>query len=190
MNMAEARPTPPQEHVAQAPVQPDKIKPIIPEAPRYRIPLSELVSTVVNSNPDQYLQLLRATHKDFRLKDLLDVPQKEDMEKSLNDEANFQFSAKHRPLAEAVLNGIDTEHRREYKTGQPVTKSVDVEISDTGFSVRDHGEGMNLDTVMTRLLVPKLTGNSVDKTDVVGRFGVGFYSLIGYVKEAGETTFI
>lgn len=150
---------------------------------RYKVSLAKLVSKVVAANPEEYADLKAAVEPDFTVRGHIDDALRvDDWEKALNDEASFQFSSKHRPLAESVLNGIDSELRREAKTGvKDTNKRVDVAIMDKGFVVKDHGEGMDLDTVLVKLLIPKLTGNQIDTTDVIGRFGVGFYSLLGYL---------
>jgi len=155
---------------------------------RYKVPLAELVSKIVAANEPEYsaLQDVIVQKPDIR-EDTFDALNIVDWEKALYDEANFQFSAKHRPLVEAVLNGVDSELRKEVRTfTHDPKKEVQVDITEHGFTLKDTGEGMNLDTVLTKLLVPKLTGNMTDKADVIGRFGVGFYSLLSYLKDTQD----
>ncbi|MDI1446234.1 ATP-binding protein [Polyangium sp. 6x1] len=89
--------------------------------------------------------------------------------KILDEEVGRQFGHPLRPVVELVLNAIDAtpEH--------PAV--VDVRVREGVVTVTDDGIGMDLRTILSRLLVPFAT----DKRPGVdlGRFGVGFFSVIG-----------
>lgn len=158
---------------------------------RFKSSLAEFVSLIVNEDIQ--------TESSFREgKDLFpflgEAVRVEDWEKVLNDDANYQFSDIRRPLVEAILNATDSIARREALEGgwfdeEDFNKRVEVEVKDGSFVVRDFAEGMNANNLIT-LLTPKLTENEGDLVigveDLVGQFGVGFYSLIGLLREKDD----
>lgn len=89
--------------------------------------------------------------------------------KILDEEVSRQFGKPLRAIVELVLNAIDASPER------PAT--VDVRTSDGAVTVSDTGIGMDLQTILSRLLVPFATDKR-SGTDL-GRFGVGFFSVIG-----------
>src|SRR6185312_12561258 len=110
--------------------------------------------------PAEDSRLKETIDTDFIFGEEFDTHRSEDWEKALNDEANFQFSSVHRPLVEAILNGGDSLRKKNAHASTSADDSVDVTLTDNGFTVRDTGEGMKLDTILSKLLVPKLTENT------------------------------
>ncbi|MDI1477712.1 ATP-binding protein [Polyangium sp. y55x31] len=89
--------------------------------------------------------------------------------KILDEEVGRQFGHPLRPVVELVLNAIDATPEHPAR--------VDVRVREGVVTVTDDGIGMDLRTILSRLLVPFAT----DKRPGVdlGRFGVGFFSVIG-----------
>ena len=84
-------------------------------------------------------------------------------------------------MLELVLNAADAGAglaRRGTGRADPACRVVDVEVDDAEVTVIDHGEGMNVATILSRLLVPFAT-DRVAGIDI-GRFGVGFFSVLGF----------
>ncbi len=160
----------------------------------YEGSLAELVSQVVSSDPDEFKGLLYALEKNPELSTLIGKKLNiKNWEKALYDEANYQFTDRRRAMAEVIFNAGDSITRQANKEGKtredrlanpPVVTTV---IEDGLFEVSDDGEGMDLKTIVTKLLIPKITGNT-DLTDqTTGRFGVGFYSLLNYLNEPNSS---
>lgn len=169
----------------------------------YKFPLSELVARVVASGDDTFDVLAKVIAREHdeelqttfneRLDEFMrgEITNAElyegvvkDWEKALGDEAMSQFTNPLRALVEAVLNAQDSHVRRFPEKGSRWDKHSPVEISvNSGeFSVTDKGEGMPLDTILRKLLPPKISGNMDHQGKVIGRFGVGFYSLLGLLQ--------
>ena len=89
--------------------------------------------------------------------------------KILSEEVRRQFGHPLRPLVELVLNGIDASRGEE--------RTLDVDVTEGSVEVRDQGEGMSLETLLSRLLVPFATDRRAGVD--LGRFGVGFFSVMG-----------
>jgi len=101
--------------------------------------------------------------------------------KVLDEEVTRPFGQPLRPILELVLNGADAGaalQRREPLRSDPACRVIDVEVEDAEVTVIDRGEGMNIATILSRLLVPFATDRlaGVD----IGRFGVGFFSVLGF----------
>ncbi|WP_437753376.1 ATP-binding protein [Sorangium sp. So ce1389] len=90
--------------------------------------------------------------------------------KILDEEISRQFGHPLRPLIELVLNAADAA-----RAPQPL---VDVTVTDGRVDVCDTGVGMGLRAILSRLLIPFAT----DKRPGIdlGRFGVGFFSVLGF----------
>jgi len=89
--------------------------------------------------------------------------------KILEEEVGRQFGHPLRPVVELVLNAIDATPERP--------AIVDVRIRDGAVTVADAGVGMDLGTILSRLFVPFATDKRAGVD--LGRFGVGFFSVIG-----------
>ncbi len=90
----------------------------------------------------------------------------------ITKESTRQFKEEYRPILEVVLNSIDAKDVGEdYK--------VDIVANDDKLSVSDNGKGMSLESLLSELVVPY--SGSKDKGKDIGRFGVGFYSMLGYL---------
>jgi hypothetical protein len=101
--------------------------------------------------------------------------------KVLEEEVTRPFGQPLRPILELVLNAADAGaalDRRGPLRADPACRVVDVEVEDAEVTVVDHGEGMSLATILSRLLVPFAT-DRVAGLDI-GRFGVGFFSVLGF----------
>ncbi|MBV9080855.1 MAG: ATP-binding protein, partial [Elusimicrobia bacterium] len=83
-----------------------------------------------------------------------------------------------RPIVEAVTNAI--------QAGSPL---VSVSLASNGFEVVDQGQGMTLAEINQLLLVPKVSGQD-GKADSIGLFGVGFFSLLQYLRDDDARSFI
>jgi hypothetical protein len=92
--------------------------------------------------------------------------------KILDEEISRPFGHPLRPVVELVLNAADAVQR-----GAAPGVAVDVHAADGEVVVSDPGEGMDLEAIVSRLLLPFAT----DRIPGVhlGRFGVGFFSVLG-----------
>jgi hypothetical protein len=92
--------------------------------------------------------------------------------KILDEEIARPFGHPLRPIVELVLNAADAVQR-----GPTLGAAVDIAAADGSVEVSDRGEGMDLDAILSRLLLPFAT----DRLPGVhlGRFGVGFFSVLG-----------
>lgn len=89
--------------------------------------------------------------------------------KVLEEETHRQFAHPLRPIIELILNAVDAT---------PVQPArVDVRIGKGVVTVTDCGVGMDLQTILSRLLIPFATDKRAGID--LGRFGVGFFSVIG-----------
>ncbi|EKD52419.1 MAG: hypothetical protein ACD_62C00032G0001 [uncultured bacterium] len=92
----------------------------------------------------------------------------------------FQSPDENRSIIELVCNALDAS-----KDGL----DVHVNAGDGFFEVLDFGKGMNLQTLLYRLLMPKLSGKpNAEKT--IGRFGIGFYTALRHLKNEGESVVV
>lgn len=89
--------------------------------------------------------------------------------KVLEEETHRQFAHPLRPIIELILNAVDAS------LTQPAR--VDVRIGKATVTVSDAGVGMDLQTILSRLLIPFATDKRAGID--LGRFGVGFFSVIG-----------
>ncbi|MBF0215357.1 MAG: ATP-binding protein, partial [Candidatus Omnitrophica bacterium] len=89
-----------------------------------------------------------------------------------------QFSGINRPIVEIIANSIDA-----YSAGTvPSARDVDVRLDSQGFEVVDRGKGMSLYQVITDLMIPSRSSKRTPGESTIGRFGVGFYSVLNYLK--------
>ena len=101
--------------------------------------------------------------------------------KVLDEEVTRPFGQPLRPILELVLNAADAGaalERRDPLSADPACRVVDIEVEEAEVTVLDHGEGMSIATILSRLLVPFAT-DRVAGLDI-GRFGVGFFSVLGF----------
>ncbi|MBK9266263.1 MAG: ATP-binding protein [Polyangiaceae bacterium] len=89
--------------------------------------------------------------------------------KVLEEETSRQFAHPLRPVVELVLNAVDASTERPAR--------VDVRIGSGLVTVSDTGVGMDLCAILSRLLIPFATDKRAGID--LGRFGVGFFSVIG-----------
>lgn len=66
---------------------------------------------------------------------------------------------------------------------------VEVRLRDGRLSVEDSGVGMSPEAIVTRLLIPKLSGKP-DVAKQIGRFGIGFYTVLRHLKGAGDRVIV
>jgi hypothetical protein len=89
--------------------------------------------------------------------------------KVLDEETSRQFAHPLRPVIELILNAVDASNARPAR--------VEVRIAKGMVTVIDTGVGMDLSTILSRLLIPFATDKRAGID--LGRFGVGFFSVIG-----------
>lgn len=92
------------------------------------------------------------------------------LHKILHEEISRPFGHPLRPVVELVLNGADAARND--------VRVVDVIAEDGRVEVSDPGEGMDLYAILARLLLPFATDRVPGVH--VGRFGVGFFSVLGF----------
>ncbi|MGM0568551.1 MAG: ATP-binding protein, partial [Elusimicrobiota bacterium] len=97
-----------------------------------------------------------------------------------SDVIRHQFRDMTRPVIEAITNAIDAMSKNEH------SKEIHVSIEDGKFVVRDQGIGMDLEDILTKLLIPHVSGQE-DQLDAIGQFGVGFYSLFRYLEKPNDS---
>ena len=76
-----------------------------------------------------------------------------------------------------VSNAIDS-----YDDDQE--KKVDVKLNKHGYTVTDHGSGMNPKILTEKFPIPSISGK--DGVSDIGRFGVGFYTALAHLKTTND----
>jgi hypothetical protein len=94
------------------------------------------------------------------------------LRKILSEEVGRQFGHPLRPIVELVLNAVDAT------SGKAAGRAVDICVEERRITVADSGSGMDLATILSKLLVPFST-DKIPGVDL-GRFGVGFFSALGF----------
>ncbi len=83
-----------------------------------------------------------------------------------------QSGEQNRSLVELVSNAIDYSEEGG---------AVDVELQESGFTVKDSGKGMSPKQIFERLLIPKSSGSAAEEDNTIGRFGMGFYTALSHL---------
>ena len=145
------------------------------QQPKSWIPLARLVAFLVSSEKKDRDFLAEALRSGQGIESALQrSPGPIDYWRDLiTDFSNTQFADRSRPIVELVTNGLDASK-------DSLNRQVHIKNSASETSVEDRGTGMNLETVLEKLLIPLLSGKEGLKT--TGRFGVGFYSILQYLK--------
>ncbi|MEK7643791.1 MAG: ATP-binding protein [Patescibacteria group bacterium] len=95
---------------------------------------------------------------------------------NLEHDIHSQSAEVNRSIIELTCNAIDADEEG--------MSSVEVEIAEKGYSVRDHGAGMNPYVILEKLMIPKVSGKTGKET--IGRFGVGFYTALSHLKRKND----
>ncbi|HCU24190.1 MAG TPA: hypothetical protein DF383_04155 [Deltaproteobacteria bacterium] len=95
----------------------------------------------------------------------------------LKDDIN-QTSDENRSIVELISNSLDASKG-----------DVHVTLRDGFYEVTDTGKGMSAFAVATRLLIPKLSGKP-DVSQQIGRFGIGFYTVLRHLQSNGESVVV
>lgn len=89
-----------------------------------------------------------------------------------------QSPEQNRSIVEIVSNAIDFS-----KNGY----DIEVTTRSDGYTVRDHGQGMTPVDMFEKLVVPFVSGTrSIDKA-TIGKFGMGFLTILDHLKNDGDT---
>ncbi len=96
----------------------------------------------------------------------------------LEHDINAQSAEANRSIIELICNAIDANTEGKNR--------VEVSIAKHGYSVRDHGSGMNPYVILEKLMIPKVSGKTGKET--IGRFGIGFYTVLSHLKR--KTDFV
>lgn len=88
----------------------------------------------------------------------------------------YQTSDPNRSVVELTSNGFDA--------GGPNAR-VNVTVREGCLEVSDNGTGMDENVIITRLLIPKLSGKP-DPSKQLGRFGIGFFTTLRHLKANGD----
>ncbi|MBI4051762.1 MAG: ATP-binding protein, partial [Elusimicrobia bacterium] len=145
------------------------------------VPLARLVSFLVASQETDRQMLAEAIQKGEEWEPLLTkAPGRVEYWRDLIDDfSHSQFADQTRPIVELITNSIDAVQGE-------FPKEVEVNVDpQTGSLILDRGRGMNLKEVLEKLLVPLLSGK--EGQDLIGRFGVGFYSVLQYLSTPGDS---
>ena len=94
----------------------------------------------------------------------------------LEHDIHSQSAEANRSIIELTCNAIDANAEGENK--------VEVSINESGYSIRDHGSGMNPYVILEKLIIPKVSGKTGKET--IGRFGVGFYTVLSHLKRKND----
>ncbi|MBU3760044.1 MAG: hypothetical protein FGM27_08995 [Candidatus Omnitrophica bacterium] len=145
---------------------------------RREVPIQDLVAYLTHPSNADLSALKQAIDADAGVQSVLDqAPGNRQFHRDLiADFVHSIFSEEHRPLIEIVANAIDAS-----TASGSVPRDIDVHLSSEGFEVIDTGTGMNLETVLTKLLIPMISGQE-GIAGKHGRFGVGFFSVLNYLK--------
>lgn len=95
---------------------------------------------------------------------------------NMEHDIHSQSTEVNRSLIELTCNAIDANTEGENR--------VEVSINNSGYSVRDHGTGMNPYVILEKLMIPKVSGKTGKET--IGRFGVGFYTALSHLKKKND----
>ncbi|MFC2149412.1 ATP-binding protein [Candidatus Auribacterota bacterium] len=145
------------------------------------VALVDMVAYLVNPNNEDLSELKAAINGKQTIQSILNQrPGNRDFQNGiLADFIHSIFSHTHRPLVEIITNAVDA------LTGDPNKQKVDISIDQKGFVVMDKGKGMSLGEVLTQLLIPMISGQD-GKLGKHGRFGVGFFSMLSYLKKPSD----
>lgn len=94
----------------------------------------------------------------------------------LEHDIHAQSAEANRSVIELVCNAIDANTETE--------NIVNLSINKNGYSVRDHGDGMNPYVILEKLMIPKVSGKTGEST--IGRFGIGFYTALSHLKRDND----
>ena len=138
-------------------------------------PLADIIGLALNKIT--YKKLLERIKQDQTIDDLNPIANSElakgHREKILREEIDKQFSHDYRPIIELILNSIDAKPM-DYKGDY----FIDINLNGKKVEISDSGEGMDIEKILTTLLIPFSSDRDPKKN--IGRFGVGFFSSLGY----------
>ncbi len=145
----------------------------------HAVPLEDMVSFLVAAGTSQRERLSEAIASAGRLQDFLDeaTGQRGYWRDLINDFRSSQTSDRNQALVELLANAIDA-------TRGPFAKELAVSLRPDGAIVSDRGKGMSLQDMLLYLLIPTLSGKEGEAT--IGRFGVGFYASLQFLKTAQD----
>ncbi|MBN1503049.1 ATP-binding protein [Candidatus Woesearchaeota archaeon] len=138
------------------------------------VPLERLIA-LATINSGKFAQTVEALQKavdqgeDYTIPDF-DYNQ-DYVSNKLHDLITHQFTRSGRELIELIANSIDAG-------------SKNIQFVDRGdeIIIKDDGSGMTFETLLYDLALPFFSG----KVDKIGRFGVGFYSILNVVQRGGR----
>jgi hypothetical protein len=90
----------------------------------------------------------------------------------------YQTDDQNRSIVELASNALDAGKG-----------DVEIQIKNGFYEVLDRGCGMTPEVIVTRLLIPKLSGKP-DPSENIGRFGIGFFTVLRHLKREGEKVIV
>lgn len=153
----------------------------------YSANLAELIGLCVNQT--NLAEILDSIEKGYKPnKKVMDLPEQSTINyfnKILLEETERQFTHNERPFIELLMNAIDAKPENTEKNKEYV---VSMEATNKEIKISDQGTGMDLETLLTTLLIP--FNSEKDSLEDLGRFGVGFFSALRYCIEDSNRTIV
>ncbi len=129
---------------------------------------------------DQYARLFEeGIYQDVLRQELRFKNQYED--RDLKFLIENQSPEKNRSVVELVSNAIDFSEA----DGQ-----VEVEITEGGYVVTDHGQGMSQQQLIEQLCIPFLSGYRENTNSPIGKFGMGFFTVLRHLEKEGDVVIV
>jgi len=100
---------------------------------------------------------------------------KEYIKNKLDDIIRFQFGAENRGIIELIANSMDAN-----------AKNIEITDDNERIDIKDDGTGMCLKNLLYDLALPFYSEKQGKNT--IGRFGLGFFSILGVLKKGGKVT--
>ncbi|MFZ4084981.1 MAG: ATP-binding protein [Vampirovibrionia bacterium] len=125
--------------------------------------------------PDFYERIVNYFEPNLDAQNLLREEGRDVKDRFLANIINNQSPEKYRSIVELVSNAVDASI-----TAENSNLNIKVNLEPNGYTVIDNGIGMSPEIILSKLLIPTISGKSGDTT--IGRFGVGFYTALSHLQ--------
>ena len=125
--------------------------------------------------PDFYERIVNYFEPNLDAQNLLREKGRDVKDRFLANIINNQSPEKYRSIVELVSNAVDASI-----TAENSNLNIKVNLEPNGYTVIDNGIGMSPEIILSKLLIPTISGKSGDTT--IGRFGVGFYTALSHLQ--------
>ncbi|MFC2149752.1 hypothetical protein ACFLQ8_03525, partial [Candidatus Auribacterota bacterium] len=163
----------------------DDLRTVKSDTTKTGVKLSDLVAYLVAPDNSDITQLAEAINSNKSIRGILNKsPGNRSYQNDvIRDYISAQFSEENRPIIELIANSIDAVNRGDFP------RDVRINLAEDGFTIKDKGSGMDINRILRSLLIPNISDKGTG-VDSIGRFGVGFYSALNYLKNEGDTLIV